>query len=517
MSRLFLHGWRNSPLQELEESGELKSLPLLEQGILAACLGADTDFKSRGIFTVEQRKKGKASLIDFTTMTYPEYQVTWYHRVLAKKLEMLYRGDFHRLIVNMPPRHGKSELTTRRFPAWVLGKNPDERIISCAHTDKLARRFNRDVQRIIDEEKYKEIFPETRLAQGHGLASDGKVKNSEQFEVIGRRGYYLSAGVKGPITGSGFTLGLVDDPIKDRIEANSKTIRDAVWDWWVSTFAKRGEGRHSPGGNHRIILTMTRWHEDDLAGRLLRTAEQTGEHWEVLSLPAIKDIENDDDPRRYGEALWPEKFPLSDLEIEKKRSAREWEAMYQQRPSPLEGGMFKREWWRYYDGEPYCDTIIMSWDMAFKDASESSYVVGQVWGCKGANRYLLDQYRAQADFLTTIRAFRQMCEKWPRATAKLVEDKANGPAIISVLKDKIPGIIPITPKGDKELRAIAIQPLVEAGNVHLPRGKVFSEELIEEAAAFPTGVHDDQVDAMSQGLTYLDKDPIRAMEELVMW
>jgi predicted phage terminase large subunit-like protein len=521
MSRFFLHGWRNSPLQELEESGELRNMPLLEQGILAACLGADTDFKSRGIFTVEQRKKAKESLIDFTTMTFPQYQVSWHHRLLAKKLEQVYRGEIKRLMVNMPPRHGKSELVSRRFPAWVLGKNPEERIIACSYSADLASSINRDVQRIIQTPEYEEIFPETRLNEKNVVTTAERsfLKNSRIFEVVGRKGYYLSAGVGGPIVGRGFYLGIIDDPIKNREEASSYTYREKTWDWYRSTFLTRGEGKASPGGEERIVATWTRWHEDDLGGRILQQAKLDKQDWEILSLPAILDCDPCvDDPREYGQPLWKEKYPLEKLEVRKLEvGTREWEAQYQQRPSPLEGGMFKREWWRFYEYEPYCDSVIMTWDMAFKDASESSYVVGQVWGCKGANRYLLDQFRGQVDFLSTIRAFRQMCEKWPTATAKLVEDKANGPAIISVLKDKISGIIPITPKGDKELRALSIVPLVEAGNVFLPRGKSFSEELIEEAAAFPTGVHDDQIDAMSQGLNYLNKDPIRAMEELVRW
>lgn len=250
----------------------------------------------------------------------------------------------------------------------------------------------------------------------------------------------------------------------------------------------------TPAGDF-VAHGMTVHNCDDLAGRLLRAQEEGGDKWEVVRLPALAE-ENDPLGRAPGEALCPALFTRETLERTKIRvGSYWWNALYQQRPSPDEGGMLKRSWWKFYRQAPAAfDEIIQSWDMAFKETSTSDYVVGQVWGRKGADKYLLDQVRDRMDFPATIQAVKSLSAKWPQARAKLVEDKANGPAVIATLKREIPGLIPVEPQGSKEARVAAVSPDIEAGNVYLPDPSIapWVQEFIEECAAFPKGAHDDQ-------------------------
>ena len=289
--------------------------------------------------------------------------------------------------------------------------------------------------------------------------------------------------------------------MKDRAEANSATVRQSIWDWYTST----AYTRLSPGGG--VIVMATRWHLDDLIGRLIENMENgQGDTFTVINYPAI--AEHDEIHRRKGEALHPERYSLDQLKkIQKTVGSRDWAALYQQHPIPDGGNVFKAEWFKYWTESslpPEFDQIVTSWDMTFKDSKNSDYVVGQVWGKKGANFYLLDQVRGQWDFVKTREMFLILAHKWPKALRKLVEDKANGSAIISELQKTVSGIVPVTPKESKEARASAITPFFEAGNVYLPDPKktpwmgAFEAELLN----FPAGAHDDCVDSLSQCLNY---------------
>lgn len=449
----------------------------------------------------------RRSLLDFTTYTFPGYETNWHHELLCSKLDQLISREITRLMVFMPPRHGKSELGSRRLPAYALGKNPDESIIAASYSADLASRMNRDVQRVIDSPEYRDLFPETKLYGKNirTVAHGAYLRNSEIFEVVGRRGLYRSAGVGGGITGMGCTFGIIDDPIKNRAEADSQTFRNTIWDWYTSTFYTRLEK------NAVILVILTRWHEDDLAGRLLAQAkaDPTADQWEVVDLQAIKDVDKAGDPREFGEALWPGKYTIKDLNrIKAVVGSRDWEALYQQRPAPAEGNIINRGWWQYYSQIPtHFDEVIQSWDCAFKDKDTSDFVVGQVWGRKGADKYLLDQVRGRMNLPATMAAIESLSAKWPQALAKLVEDKANGTAVIQMLKHKISGLIPIEPAGGKIVRAQAVTADIEAGNVYLPDPSIapWVHDFMEECSAFPNGAHDDQVDAMSQALNRLSK------------
>ena len=415
-----------------------------------------------------------------------QWRISPHLDLLAERLLDVAQGKCRRLLIQMPPRHGKSEFASAHFPAWYLGTFPDRRVILASYEHDFAASWGA---------KARDRF----AAWGPHLWRLWVRKNkqaADDWQIAGRAGGMVCAGVGGPITGRGADLLIIDDPVKSAEEANSQTYRNRAWDWYRATAYTRLE----PGGS--ILLIQTRWHEDDLAGRVLAEAAKTKERWEVINLPALAE-EGDILGREEEEPLWPERYPAQALgEIRQSIGSYWWQALYQQRPAPPEGALFRRSWWRYYDAIP--DDLQECWlsvDCAFKATEDSSYVVIQVWGRRWAELYLLDQWRQRADFVLTLEAIQAMAGHWPQATLKLVEDKANGPAVISMLQRRVPGLVAVQPQGGKLSRAQAILPLVEAGNVRLPRGAPWLEEFLAECDTFPVGVHDDQVDAMSQALT----------------
>lgn len=444
-----------------------------------------------------QRRSAQHTLSDFILYTSDNYLMGWVHQEICQTLDNflkdLIAGKRPRLIITMPPRSGKSEIVSRRFPAYFLGKYPDLSIISVSYSASLAEDFSRDVQRIIDSDEYKAIFPNTKL-------SDKKDKNykrtSDFFEIVDHKGVYCSAGVGGSITGKGCDILIIDDPIKNRQEANSETVRKKIYDWYSST----AYTRLSPIGG--VIMMCTRWHLDDLIGKVLSDKNQKPFH--VISYPAI--AEHDEPHRKQGEALHSERFSLEILnEIKSTLSTADWLSLYQQKPVPEGGAIFETSKLRYYDetSEPKrFDQIVGSWDMTFKENKTSDFVVGQLWGRKGADFYLLDMVRDRMDFVKTLKVFINFANKHKNCNCWLVEDKANGTAIISTLKKHISGIIPITPKESKQERAYAITPYLEAGNIFFPKNQNFTKDLEEEMLQFPAGAHDDTVDSMTQALNY---------------
>jgi predicted phage terminase large subunit-like protein len=295
-------------------------------------------------------------------------------------------------------------------------------------------------------------------------------------------------------------------------------MREKVWEWYQSTLYTR----LTPDG--RIIIVMTRWHEDDLVGRLLkkeadeiREGTHQGERWTVINFPAIAE-ENDYLGRKPGEALWPE-FGFDEMRLAQIKSdvgSYVFNALYQQRPSAAEGNMIKRHWWRFYKVDPQdmeFDELIQSWDCSFKDSDGSDYVVGQVWGRIGADKYLVDQVRDRMDINDTMKAITNISQKWPNARLKLIEDKANGPALISMLSRKLGGMVAVKPKESKQARVSIILPDIEGGNVYLPQNRPWVQEFIDECSSFPNGAHDDMVDAMSQALNRLCRKTIRPERE----
>lgn len=265
----------------------------------------------------------------------PSYEVNWHHRLLMEKLQLFAEGKIKKLLVFMPPQHGKSELTSRRLPAYILGIKPDTKIIGCSYSASLAASFNRDVQRIIDDQAYKDIFPNTTLNSSNvkSSAKGSYLRNADIFEVVGHRGFYKSVGVGGSLTGTPADIGIIDDPVKDAVEAESATYRARAWDWFTQVFLTR---LHN---DSQIIVTQTRWNLDDLSGKILKVMNERND-WVVLSLPAIKEgVTHPEDKRKEGEALWAEKHSLERLLEIKHASPRGFHALYQQDPRPFEGGL----------------------------------------------------------------------------------------------------------------------------------------------------------------------------------
>lgn len=410
-----------------------------------------------------------------------------------------------RIMVSMPPRHGKSELISHWYPLWLLAKNPKRRIILASYEAEFATMWGRRVRRAI-----------TEWGHLYGLELDGTSSAADRWNLTAGGGMF-STGAGGALTGRGADVLIIDDPIKNAEDAGSETIREKLWDWFQTTAFSRLE----PGGY--VVIVGTRWHEDDLIGRLERQARPNdqgivdGLEWDILKFPAVAE-EQDPLGRQPGEPLWPDRYDeLALATIRKGYSAYNWSALYQQNPTPEDGGGVKRKWWNYYEVPPAeFDVVIQSWDLAFKDLKASDFTVGQVWGRKGAQFYLLHSVRDRMNAPEVIQAIKAITRSHPKAVAKLIEDKANGPAVIQTLQKDMHvagGIIPVKVKGSKDARLQAVLPFIEAGNVYLPGRRRpdgtyeplanWVSDFIEESAAFPNGTYDDQVDAMTQALSYL--------------
>lgn len=434
------------------------------------------------------------------------YQMGWVHKVICAELDKFLQDVVDkkspRLLLTVPPRHGKSQLVSRYFPAYVFGRYPDMSIMGTSYSFDLAGRMSRDVQNIMDSDLYKSLFPGSPLA-GKGVEGNAQ-RTIDFFEVVGHKGSYRSAGVGGGLTGLGANIAIIDDPVRNRQDADSPTIREHTWDWYTSTLYTR----LSPGGG--VLVCQTRWHDLDLAGRLLdaaRTGE--GDQWRVINFPAIAEQDEYWDGklmRRAGEALHPERYPLEQLmAIKQAIGSRDWAALYQQHPVPDGGAIFKADWLRFWLPKALpqkFSTILTSWDMTFKEGADNDFVVGQVWARAGADMYLLDQFRERAGFTRTLHAFQTMAKKWPQARRHLVEDKANGPAVIDTLRHVVPGIVPVEPDGSKVARAHAVTTYFEAGNVYLPHPSLFPwvQDYISELTTFPSGAHDDQCDSTTMAI-----------------
>lgn len=413
------------------------------------------------------------------------------HRFICSKLEDVFSGKSKRVIFQMPPRHGKSNTVTETFPSYYMSKYAamgiKKNVIQISYSADLAEDFgakNRD-----KVEEYAPLLFGVEISPNQRTKGNWALKNGATM---------ISAGVGGSVTGKGADLLIIDDPIKNRQEAESETYRERLWDEWTSTLRTR---LHKDAA---VIVIQTRWHEDDLAGRLIA---QGG--WEVISMPAICEDEDDLLGRKIGEPLCPELGFGLEWAAQTKRDvgSRAWESLYQQRPTAAEGNVFKRQWFQYYNPLEFnidtLQTLTISIDAWFKDEQDNDFVAIGVWGNQGADHYLLYLVRERMDFVKTIQAIVSVTKRYPRATLKLIEDKANGPAIISTLRRKIHGIVGVDPGRDSKLsRAMAVTPLFKAGNIYIPDPLYapWVEEYIEEMVSFPNGKYDDQVDMTTQYL-----------------
>lgn len=427
-------------------------------------------------------------------------QIQWHKHVaeIANVLERVERGELTRVMIWIPPRHSKSELVSRLFSSWYLLRNPQKWVGISSYGADLAQQLSR-----ISRDRYTlagGMFRDDSQAVGLWQTMSG--------------GGVWATGVGGPITGFGADLAIIDDPLKGAEEAGSATIRQKQQEWYQSVLATRLH----PGA--AVVVVQTRWHEDDLSGWLIAQEREgeTREGWHVVHLPAIRDEYVDDVPdsctlhpdwREQGEALAPAMYDVPLLE-QRKRAVGPyvWAALYQGRPQALEGGLFQRAWWGQYDSSALpreWDHLVQSWDLAFKDTETSDFVAGVTVGVKDGKAYVLDVVRGKYDFPATVRAIQMAAAKWPQAGVRYVEDKANGPAVIATLRGSVPNLVAVEPYGGKIARAHAIAPLVAEGKVLLPPREAagWVDALLAELTSFPTGAHDDQVDALTQGLRAL--------------
>ena len=425
------------------------------------------------------------------------YKHGWHIDAICEHLEAVTDGRIRNLVINMPPRHMKSMLVCVFWPCWVWATKPESRWLYSSYAQSLSIRDSLKCRRIVESRWYRDNWPHVKL----NLDQNQKAR----FENT-HTGYRVSTSVVGSATGEGGDFIVCDDPHKVG-DVPSERIREQVVNWWNEEMSTRG---NDPKRVAKVIVAQ-RVHENDLCGYVL---QQGG--YEHLCLAAEFDGHRSKtalgwkDPRKNeGDLLWSDRFGRDELdELKKRLGAYAAAAQLQQRPAPAGGGLFREDWWQFWDEFPASmDEIIQSWDMAFKGTKKGSFVVCQVWGRVGADFYLLDQLRKRMTFPQTISAFKEMYARWPMTQAILVEDKANGPAIIDTLKGSIPGIIPVQPDGSKIARASAISALIEAGDVKIPNPKHYPwvVDFLRECGSFPVGPNDDQVDAMSQALERMRK------------
>ena len=438
------------------------------------------------------REKGQNNFLSFVKTMWPGFISGRHHAVMAKKFEDLASGKTKRLIINMPPRHTKSEFASYLLPAWFLGKFPEKKIIQCSNTAELAVGFGRKVRNLVDGETYAKIFPNVSLR--HDSKAAGRWSTNANGE-------YFAIGVGGTVTGKGADLLIIDDPHSEQeaaLAANDPSIYDKVTEWYTSGPRQRLQ----PGG--RIVIVMTRWGKRDLTGQVLKAEGQRGgEAWEVIEFPAILPS---------GKALWPEFWSLKELgALKTELPNTKWQAQYQQNPTSEESAIVKREWWKIWEDEdpPRCDFTLMAWDTAFEKSNRADYSACTLWGVfekedengtMQSNLILLNALRDRLEFPALKKKVIEEWKGW-EPDSMIIEKKASGAPLIYELRAMGIPVQEFTPvKGnDKITRLNAVSDLFASGRVWAPNTH-WAEEVIDEVASFPSGEHDDYVDTVSLAL-----------------
>ena len=458
--------------------------------------------QSQRLLTPTAEDFAHSRLISYAAYQWPDYRCAPHHRLIARKLEAVERGEISRLMISMPPRHGKSMLASEFFPAWYIGRNPDHYVVTATYAQDLADDFGRKVKNQIEDPSFAGIFPGVRLAGDSKSAKrfhveqDGLISEGGFEHRLQQSGAFYAVGVGGPLTGRGAHLLLIDDPVKNREDADSEVIRKKTKDWYTST----AYTRLMPGG--RIVLIQTRWHEGDLAGWLLEEHEHEG--WDVLSLPAISPS---------GEALWPDQYDIEALNrIRRALPGRDWSALYQQEPSPEEGDYFKAEWihpvqslpplaeMRVYGGSDYAVT-----------SDGGDYTVHAVVGLDpDENMYLLDLWRKQASSDEWVEAWCDLVLKWKpigwaeehgqikSGVGPFLERRARERRAFCA-REQFPT------RGDKAVRAQSIRGRMALRGLRVNATAPWRADFVSELLRFPAGVHDDQVDALGLVGQLLDR------------
>jgi len=439
-----------------------------------------------------KREQGQEKFLSFVKTMWPGFIMGRHHSVMAKKFEEIASGKLKRLIINMPPRHTKSEFASFLLPAWFLGKFPDKKIIQTSHTAELAVGFGRKVRNLVDSDVYAKIFPNVALRQDSKAAGRWSTNQS---------GEYFAIGVGGAVTGKGADLLIIDDPHSEQ-EAALAEINPEIYDKTYEWFTSGPRQRLQPGGN--IIIVMTRWSKRDLTGQVLKaSAQREGDEWEVIEFPAILPSQK---------PLWPEFWPMEELEaLRNELPNSKWQAQYQQNPTSESAAIIKREWWNIWeeDTPPYCEFTLMAWDTAFEANNRADYSACTLWGVfdhpdetgtAQTNLILINAFRDRMEFpLLKKRAIEEYKEWQPDSV--IIEKKASGAPLIYELRAMGIPVQDFTPVrgNDKITRLNAISDIFASGRVWAPNAR-WAEEVIDEVASFPGGEHDDYVDTVSLAL-----------------
>ena len=477
----------SSPLEDIALKDIPTILPMLslpEQEKLLAELEHLEELKKRTL--IQDR------FMKFVEAMWPTFIAGRHHSRMASAFERVARGECKRLIINMPPRHTKSEFASYLLPAWFLGKYPHKKVIQTSHTAELAVGFGRKVRNLVDKQTYTEVFP------GLGLQSDSKAAGRWNTS---KGGDYFAIGVGGAVTGKGADLLIIDDPHSEQEAAlaeNSPEIYDKTYEWYTSGPRQRLQ----PGG--AIVIVMTRWSQRDLTAQVLKSsAQRGGEEWEVIEFPALMPS---------GNPLWPEFWPPEELAALKEELPNsKWMAQYQQNPTSEESAIVKREWWKIWeeDEPPQCNFVLMSWDTAFEKTQRADYSALTTWGvfyqdddagAPQANIILLNAYRERMEFPRLKQVAIEEYKEW-EPDSIIIEKKASGAPLIYEMRAMGVPVQEFTPtKGnDKIARLNAVSDLFASGMVWAPNTH-WAEEVMDEVASFPAGEHDDYVDSTSMAL-----------------
>lgn len=479
----------------------MNNLPLLLPGKLS---------KQEAASLLIKRRAAKKSLINFARYTMPEYFPGWYHYFISDTVGEMIHGNLRRLIISLPPRHGKSELISRRLPAYLLGIDPDTSIIASSYSADLSSRNNRDVQRIIESERYRALFPNTFLNDSNSRTVAGSwLRNSDLFEVVGHKGVYRSAGVGGGITGMGGKWLIIDDPVKNREEADSATYRQVNWDWYTSTFSTRQEA------DARILIVMTRWHSDDLVGRLLDLAgnDNKADQWQVINLPAICPMQGgaEYDPRKPGEPLWPEKFNLDSLaKMKASIGEYQWSALYQQHPRSGGGTEWPDEyfgkeiWFDYWPKTLTVKTIGVDPSKGAggkhgdysaivklgRDTDGTLYCEADL--ARRSSEVIIDTVlEAQGDFRADAIAFETNQFQELLATQLIQKASVAGYAV---------PLVKVVNTVNKNIRIRRLGPYLAQKNIRFKANSPGTKLLVDQLRDFPVSEYDDGPDSLEMGL-----------------
>jgi predicted phage terminase large subunit-like protein len=465
--------------------GKIKKLPPEEQREILALV--------EQMSMARTRENARVDFLDFVRHVWPAFIAGDHHKIMANAFERVAKGELKRLIINMPPRHTKSEFASYLFPAWFLGNHPERKVIQTAHTAELAVGFGRKVRNLFENPDFTEVFPNISLSADSKAA--GRWSTS-------KNGDYFAIGVGGAVTGKGADILIIDDPHSEQeaaMGAYNPDVYDKVYEWYTSGPRQRLQ----PGGS--IIVVMTRWSTRDLTGQIIKSSTQKvgADEWEVIELPAILPS---------GNPLWPEFWPIEQLEaLKAELPVSKWNAQYQQNPTSEEGALIKREWWNVWedDDPPTCTAIIQSWDTAFLKTQRSDYSACTTWGVfyhpdstgnEVPNLILLDSLKEKYEFPELKKVAYEHYWQW-EPDQMIVEKKASGAPLIFELRAMGIPVTEFTPSRgqDKIARVNAVTDLFASGMVWAPPTR-WADELIEECAAFPAGDHDDLVDSMTQAL-----------------